>query len=73
MELVGARWLARFSGLLWFGQRCPLCTSMNFTEAEHRPLDRLLVLLAFSPVRCANCFRHYYFFAKRADNVRTGL
>ena len=47
----GMRWLSRFSGLLWFGQKCPLCTSMLFTEAEHQSLDRLLTLLAFHPVR----------------------
>ena len=60
----GMRWLSRFSGLLWFGQQCPLCTSMLFTEAEHQSLDRLLTLVAFHPVRCANCFRRYYCFAK---------
>jgi hypothetical protein len=60
----GARWLSRFSGLLFFGQKCPLCTSMLFTEAEHQSSDRLLKLLAFRPVRCANCFRRYYCFAK---------
>jgi hypothetical protein len=38
-------WLSRFSGLLWFGQECPLCTSMLFTEAEHLSLDRLLTIL----------------------------
>jgi hypothetical protein len=60
----GMRWLSRFSGLLWFGQKCPLCTSMLFTEAEHQSLDRLLTLLAFHPVRCANCFRRYYCFSR---------
>jgi hypothetical protein len=60
----GVRWLSKFSGLLWFGQKCPLCTSILFTEAEHQSLDRLLSLLAFHPVRCANCFRRYYCFAK---------
>jgi hypothetical protein len=60
----GMRSLSRFSGLLWFGQKCPLCTSMLFTEAEHQSLDRLLTLLALHPVRCANCFRRYYCFSK---------
>jgi hypothetical protein len=60
----GMRSLSRFSGLLWFGQKCPLCTSMLFTEAEPQSLDRLLTLLAFHPVRCANCFRRYYCFSK---------
>jgi hypothetical protein len=60
----GMRWLSKFSGLLWFGQKCPLCTSILFTEAEHQSFDRLLSLLAFHPVRCANCFRRYYCFAK---------
>jgi hypothetical protein len=57
-------WLSKFLGLLWFGQKCPLCTSILFTEAEHQSLDRLFRLLAFRPVRCANCFRRYYCFAK---------
>jgi hypothetical protein len=63
MDVASVRWLGRFSGLLWFGQRCPLCTSILFKKAEHRPLDRLLTLLAFRPARCANCFRRYYCFA----------
>jgi hypothetical protein len=60
----GMRWLSKFSGFLLFDQKCPLCTSILFTEAEHQSLDRLLTLLAFHPVRCANCFRRYYSFAK---------
>jgi hypothetical protein len=64
MDVTKQRWLGKFSGLLWGAQQCPLCTSILFSEAEHRPLDRLLMLLAFRPVRCANCFRRYYCFAK---------
>jgi hypothetical protein len=64
MNLAGVRWLGKFSGLLWIGQGCPRCTSILFTEAEHQSLDRLLTLLAFRPVRCVNCFRSYYCFAK---------
>jgi hypothetical protein len=60
----GIRWTGKFLGLLWFGQKCPLCTSMLFAEAEHRSLDRLFALLAFRPVRCVNCFRRYYCFAR---------
>jgi hypothetical protein len=63
MDLEGVRWLGKFSGLLWFGQKCPLCTSILFTEAEHQSRDRLLTLLSFRPVRCVNCFRRYYCFA----------
>jgi hypothetical protein len=59
----GMRWLSRFSGFL-FDRKCPLCTSILFTEAEHQSLDRLLTMLSFHPVRCANCFRRYYSFAK---------
>jgi hypothetical protein len=29
MDLAGVRWLGKFSGLLWFGQECPLCTSVQ--------------------------------------------
>ena len=60
----GGRWLSKFLGFLWFGQKCPLCTSMLFAEAEHRSSDRLFALLALHPVRCVNCFRRYYCFAK---------
>jgi hypothetical protein len=58
-----ARWLSKFLGLLWRGQRCPLCTSILFSEAEHQSLDGLLAMLALHPVRCTNCFRRYYCFA----------
>jgi hypothetical protein len=64
MDVASVRWLGRFSGLLWVGQQCPLCTSILFNKAEHGALDRLLTLLALRPVRCANCFRRYYCFAK---------
>ena len=60
----GGRWLTKFVGFLWFGQKCPLCTSILFAQAEYRPLDRMLALLALRPVRCVNCFRRYYCFAK---------
>ena len=64
MDLAGVRWLGKLSGVLWIGRKCPLCTSILFTETEHQSLDRLLALLAFRPVRCVNCFRRYYCFAK---------
>lgn len=60
----GVRWFGKFAGLLWFGQECPLCTSILFEEAEHQSLDRLFSVLALRPVRCVNCFRRYYCFAK---------
>jgi hypothetical protein len=63
----GKRWLGKSLGLIWYGQKCPLCTSILFAEAEHQSLDRLLTLLAFHPVRCVNCFRRYYCFAKTHD------
>jgi hypothetical protein len=60
----GMRWLTKFSGFLLSDQKCPLCTSILFTQAEHQSLDRLLAWLPFHPVRCANCFRRYYCFSK---------
>jgi hypothetical protein len=66
LEVAGVRWLGKVSGLLRLGQQCPLCTSILFTEAEYQSRDRLLTLLSLRPVRCVNCFRRYYCFA-RAD------
>ena len=42
----------------------PLCSS-RFQPAESESLDGLFGLFALSPVRCVNCWRRYYWFAKR--------
>jgi hypothetical protein len=64
MDLVGVRSMSRLSRLLWFHQKCPLCTSIYFTKAEAEFLDRLLTPLGFHAMRCTNCFRRYYCFAR---------
>ena len=65
MEIVNRLWPAGIPRVLWTHRECPLCSSVQFKEAEIIPLDPLLKLFALFPVRCANCWRRYYWFAKR--------
>jgi hypothetical protein len=44
-------------------KKCPRCNSVKFKQAELRPLDSLLAMFAFRPVRCLFCWRRYYWFA----------
>lgn len=66
MDIAGLNWPSRFPRLLWMRKACPLCSSIQFEAAETGPLDGLLSLLALHPVRCVNCWRRYYWFAKKA-------
>lgn len=63
MKLINIPWLSRISRLLLFSQKCPLCTSVYFNQAEYQSSDRILALFGFRPVRCVNCFRRYYRYA----------
>lgn len=65
MDSAGLNWPGNVPRLLWLRRECPLCSSIEFKTAEAHPLDRLLRLLMLRPVRCANCWRRYYWFAKR--------
>ena len=64
MEIAGLSWPGRLPRLLWIRRVCPLCTSYEFKEAESNSLDKPLGLFALRPVRCVNCWRRYYWFAK---------
>jgi hypothetical protein len=66
MDIAGLTWPSNVPRLLLMRRECPLCSSLEFKIAESQPLDRLLKLLMFCPVRCANCWRRYYWFAKEA-------
>jgi hypothetical protein len=65
MDISGLTWPSNVPRLLWMRRECPLCTSIEFRTAESHPLDRWLKLLMFCPVRCVNCWRRYYWFAKK--------
>ena len=65
MDIAGLNWPSSVPRLLWMRRECPLCSSIEFQTAESHPFDRLLGLFALRPVRCVNCWRRYYWFAKR--------
>jgi hypothetical protein len=58
-------WPAQLSQLLLFRRSCPLCSSVEFVEAESQLLDGLLAVFGLRPVRCKNCRRRYYWFATK--------
>jgi hypothetical protein len=63
MNSLRFRWPAGLPRLLGSPKECPVCTSIEFTEAEFHPFDRTLSLLALHPIRCVNCWRRYYGFS----------
>jgi hypothetical protein len=56
-------WPSSLPRLLWSPRTCPLCTSLEFTEAELLPMDRPLAFFSLRPLRCVNCWRRYYGFS----------
>ncbi len=65
MSQSGLNWPSRIPRLLWMRRECPLCNSFEFKMAESGVLDGILALLSLRPVRCANCWRRYYWFARQ--------
>jgi len=64
MNSLRINWPTGLPRLLGSPQECPVCTSVEFTDAELHRLDRILALLALRPIRCVNCRRRYYGFSK---------
>jgi hypothetical protein len=64
MNLPGFSWPAGLPRLFISPKECPVCTSVEFTDAEFHPLDRTLAILSLHPIRCVNCRRRYYGFSK---------
>ena len=64
MNALRFNWPAGLPRLLSSPKECPVCTSIEFTDAELHPLDRTLSRLALHPIRCVNCGRRYYDFSK---------
>ena len=62
--MEGLMWPSRIPQVLWMRRECPRCSSIEFQTAESGSFDRLLKLLGLHPVRCVNCWRRYYWFAK---------
>ncbi len=70
MESAVQGWLDRLPKILWTRRQCPLCGSIRFEEAELGFLDGLLGVLMLRPIRCVNCWRRYYRFAKTSSIAR---
>ena len=64
MSIAGQHRLPRIPQILR-GRQCPLCSSLEFREDVPQSLDRLLSFFGFRPVRCVNCWRRYYQFARK--------
>ena len=57
------RWPIGLPRMLSSPKKCPVCTSIEFTEAEFHSLDRVFSVFALHPIRCVNCWRRYYGFS----------
>jgi hypothetical protein len=66
MDFSNRTWPTWAPRLLWMRRECPHCNSVKFKEAELRPYDGLLSMLALRPFRCMFCWRRRYFFAFRS-------
>lgn len=64
MNSARLNWPPAIPRLLWMRRKCPLCSSIEFKSAEPEWLDSVLVLFRLRAVRCVNCWRRYYSFAK---------
>lgn len=58
--IMDLRWPRSIPRILWLRRQCPCCMSIEFQTADSYFLDRLLRLVALSPIRCVNCWRRYY-------------
>lgn len=72
MNVSNLNWPSRFPRLLWLHRECPLGSSIEFKTAESGAMDGPLSLFALSPIRCANCWRRYYWFSKREKSTEEG-
>ena len=63
MNFSNRTWPSWVPQLLWIRRECPRCNSVKFKQAELRPVDGLLGMIALRPVRCMFCWRRYYWFA----------
>jgi hypothetical protein len=70
MDFAALGWLGRLPRVLWTRRQCPLCSSIRFEEAELGSLDGPLGLFMLRPIRCVNCWRRYYWFAKTSTVAR---
>jgi hypothetical protein len=66
MNTAALNWPSRIPRVLLIRRKCPLCTSIEFKAAEPISIDILFGMFALYPVRCVNCWRRYYWFAKLA-------
>ena len=64
MKTETLSWPPSIPRVLWRGRKCPLCRSFEFRQAEAVWLDGVFALLGLRAVRCVNCWRRYYSFAK---------
>jgi hypothetical protein len=64
MKTAALNWPPVIPRLLWMRRKCPLCSSVEFKPAEPEWQDRLLAPLRLRAVRCVNCWRRYYWFAR---------
>jgi len=64
MNSAGLNWPPAIPRLLWMRRKCPLCSSIEFKSAEPEWLDSVLAMFRLHAVRCVNCWRRYYSFAK---------
>jgi hypothetical protein len=69
MNFSNRTWPAWLPHALWIRRECPRCNSLKFKQAELRPFDWLLSMIALRPVRCMFCWRRYYWFAFRDANA----
>ncbi len=64
MDTAGLNLPGPLPRVLWARRQCPLCSSIRFQPAEQGSLDGFFGLFGLRPVRCVNCWRRYYWFAK---------
>jgi hypothetical protein len=67
MKIPEMTWPSMIPRLLW-GRSCPRCSSIEFQTAQGASMDVPLGVFALTPVRCSNCWRRYYCFARKGKS-----
>jgi len=67
MKATVLNWPPVIPRVLWLRRACPRCSSVIFKPAEPEWADSLFILFRLRAVRCVNCWRRYYWFARRSS------
>ena len=64
MKTPTINWPPGLPRVLWVRRKCPRCSGIQFKQAESAWQDSPLAFVGLRAIRCVNCWRRYYSFAR---------